>query len=295
MKNTVESEKLVSTAWLEKGLVDPSIRIVEVSDMRKPRVYFETHIPGAVYWPWQECLWHTTDREFVPPQDFAELMERSGIRHDTTIILYSNLAQFATYAFWICAMRGHYNAKILNGGRNLWVNEGRPMTQEIPQIKQTEYPIRPIDESSRIGRKEVLAGLNNPDRVLLDLRTREEFIGERVSPKINLFEVDSGAYRKGHIPGSQHLFWEEFFNEDWTYKLLEELQSAFDKRGATSDKEIITSCRLSHRASMGWFVAKHLLGYRRVKAYDGSWTEWGNIVGYPIVNESLEKRSKTES
>jgi len=295
MINTVQSEKLVSTAWLEESLDDPSIRIVEVSDMRDPRVYFEAHLPGAVYWPWQDSLWHPTDREFVSPTDFAKLMERSGIEHDTTIILYSNLAQFSTYAFWICSMRAHYNAKILNGGRGLWVNEDRPMTQEIPQIKPMKYTVRAIDETSRIGRKDVLAGLNNPDRVLLDLRTVEEFVGERVSPKIAIFKVDSGAYRKGHIPGAQHLFWEEFFNENGTYKTLEELQGTFDKRGATSGKEIITSCRLSHRASMGWFVAKHLLGYRRVKAYDGSWTEWGNIVGYPIVNESLEKGPKTES
>ena len=289
MEKTIESEKLATTAWLAENLDNPSIRIVEVSDMRDPKLYFEGHIPGAVYWPWQESLWHPTDREFVSPEDFSKLMGKSGIGHDTTIIFYSNSPQFSTYAFWICTMRGHSNAKILNGGRLLWTNENRPITQQIPKIIPLSYPIREIEERCKIGRRGVLAGLNNPDRVLLDLRSKEEYVGERVSPKIKLFEeVDFGAYRKGHIPGAKHLFYGEFFNEDGTYKMLEELQEAFDKHGATIDKKIITYCRLSHRASMGWFVAEHLLGYSQVRVYDGSWTEWGNIVGYPIVNETLK-------
>jgi thiosulfate/3-mercaptopyruvate sulfurtransferase len=289
MAKTIQSAKLVTTTWLEENLESPSIRIVEVSDMRDPRIYFEGHIPGAVYWPWQESLWHPTDREFVSPEDFPNLMGKSGIGHDTTIIFYSHSPQFSTYAFWICTMRGHSNTKILNGGRPLWIRENKSMTKELPKIEPVGYPMREIDERWKIGRKEVLAGLDNPDRVLLDLRSREEYVGERVSPKIKVFEdVDFGAYRKGHVPGAKHLFYGEFFNEDGTYKTLEELQESFDTRGATRDKEIVTYCRLSHRASMGWFVAVHLLGYSNVKIYDGSWTEWGNIVGYPIVNESLK-------
>ncbi len=289
MKKPIQSEKLVPTTWLEENLNNPSIRIVEVSDMRDPKVYFEGHIPGAIYWPWQESLWHPTDREFVSPEDLSKLMGKSGIRDDTTIIFYSNSPQFSTYAFWICTMRGHSSAKILNGGRPLWASENRPITEVIPGIEPVSYPAREIDEKSKIGRREVLAGLDNPHRVLLDLRAREEYVGERVSPKIKAFEeVDFGAYRKGHIPGAKHLYYGEFFNEDGTYKTLEELQESFDSRGATRDREIVTYCRLSHRASMGWFVAVYLLGYTNVKVYDGSWTEWGNIVGYPIVNESLK-------
>ncbi len=280
-----KTEKLVSTHRLTENVDNPSIRIIEVSDMKNPKAYFEGHIPGAIYWPWKETLWDPTMREFISPKAFSNLMEKSGIAHETTIIFYSNACQFAHYAFWVCTMRSHSKAKILHGNRTLWIKEKRPMKTDIPKIKATSYPIRSIDESSRIGRDGILAGLNNLDRVLLDVRTPEEFMGERVSPKWT--EFDYGAEKKGHIPGAKHLYYGEFINKDEIFKPVNELRESFYSRGATPEKEIVLYCRLSHRASMGWFIARYILGYSRVKVYDGSWTEWGSVVGLPIVNESL--------
>ena len=193
-----KTEKLVSTHWLAENLDNSSIQIIEVSDMKNPKAYFEGHIPGAIYWPWKETLWDPTMREFISPKDFSILMEKSGIAPKTTIIFYSNACQFAHYAFWVCSMRGHSKAKILHGNRTLWMKEKRSMKTDIPQMKSTSYPIRAIDESSRIGRDGILAGLNNLDRVLLDVRTPEEFMGERVSPKWS--EVDYGAEKKRSHP-----------------------------------------------------------------------------------------------
>lgn len=290
MSLTIESDYLVSSDWLAEKLDNPDIRIVEVSDMRNPRAYWEKgHLPGAVYWNWEENLWHPTSRDFLSQEAFARLMEQSGISPETTIIFYSHFIQFASYGCWVSSMRGHTKAKLLNGNRALWQKENRPMTREVPTFDGATYPLQPQDESSRIGREEVLAGLNDPDRVILDLRTPEEYSGQRSSPDIPMFKVDSGAYRKGHIPGAQHMFWEEFFNEDKTFRPLEDLKQAVAQRGATQEKGVVSYCRLGHRGSMGWFVTKKLLGFPKVRVYDGSWVEWGNIVGYPIENESLKK------
>lgn len=288
MENRADSEHLASTDWVTANLDNPDIRIVEVSDLKIPDVYAAGHIPGAIHWPWQETLWHPTMRDFVSPQDFAELMQKSGIRHDTTIVLYSNSIQFATYAFWICTMRGHVNMKIFNGNRNRWINEGRSLTRDVPEIKAVKYPVRATNESCRVGRDGVLSGLNNSERLLLDMRTPEEYNGERVSPK--WFKVDHGAVRKGHIPGAKHLFYMKLLNEDESFKPIDKLRKSYQEIGVLPDKELVFYCRLSHRGSMGWFVARYLLGYPRAKVYDGSWTEWGSIVGMPIINESLGKQ-----
>ena len=175
---------------------------------------------------------------------------------------------------------------MLHGKReDVWGKE-RPLTKEIPAPKPATYAVRPSDESSRIGRQEILEGLDNPDRVLLDLRTPEEFLGERVSPV--WFEFDYGAVRKGRIPGARHLFYMELLKEDETFKPLNHIQETFEKAGATPDKEIVCYCRLSHRATLGWFVAKYLLEYPRVRVYDGSWTEWGSLMDVPIANKTPE-------
>ena len=287
MKATSAKNILVNPAWIAENLDNPLIRIVEVSDMKEPDSYFSGHIPRAVFWPWMESLWHRTSRDIIPPEDFAALLEKSGITHDTTIALYSNQIQFACYAFRVCMMRGHSKVQILNGKREVWINENRSMTREVPQISPSSYPVRPPDESSRIRWEEIVKGLDRPDRVIVDLRTPEEFRGQRVSPP--WFEYDHGAVRKGHIPGAKHLFYAALLNEDETLKPLDSIREAFFKIGATPEKDIITYCRLSHRGSMGWFILKYLLGYPRVRVYDGSWTEWGSMVGVPIVNETMKR------
>lgn len=278
MSNYVHPEMLVSAEWLLENLDNPDIRIVEVSALGEP-TYGDGHIRNAIYWPWKETLWDRTNREFLSPSDFATLMSRSGITPETTIIFYSDRIQFATYALWTCILRGHTNAKILNGSRKHWIESGYPMTTDVLEPSPSSYPLRPPNETGRISRDGVLAGLGDPNRVLLDGRTPEEYNGERVKPAPSF---DHGAERKGRIPGAKHLFYKELLNDDETLKPVDELRQAFEARGATADKDIVAYCRLSHRASFLWFVGYFLLGYPRIRSYDGSWTEWGSMVGMPV-------------
>ncbi|OGO17304.1 MAG: hypothetical protein A2Z14_17380 [Chloroflexi bacterium RBG_16_48_8] len=283
MGSYAHPEMVVTTDWLADHLEDPSIRIIEVSSLGE-LTYPDGHIPGAVHWPWRESLWDQKMREFVLPSDFAQSLSRSGVSPETTIIFYSDRCQFGTYALWTCLLRGHTHVKVLDGSRTRWVQDGLPMTTEVPRITPGNYPIRAPNETWRISRDGVLAGLGNPDRVILDGRTPEEYKGLRVKPEPGF---DHGAERKGHIPGAKHLFYDELVNEDETWRPVEELRKAYEARGATPDKDIVTYCRLSHRATFLWFTAYFLLGYPRVRSYDGSWTEWGSMVGMPIENPSL--------
>ena len=278
MSSYAHPEMLVTTDWLTDHLDDPGVRVIEVEAMG-PSPYPVGHIPRALNWPWKESLWDGARREFVSPADFAQLMSRSGITPETTLVMYSEDIQFATYALWTCILRGHYQVKLLNGGRTKWMQEGRPLTTEVPKITITDYPVRSPDESGRLGREGVLTGLGNPDRVLLDVRSPEEYRGERVMPPP---DFDHGAERKGRIPGAQHLYYRDLLNDDDTFKSAELLRAAFEAREATPDKDVVVYCRLSHRATLVWFAACYLLGYPRVRSYDGSWTEWGSMVGMPI-------------
>ena len=278
MNSYAHPEMLVTTEWLAAHLDDPAIRLIEVGALGPP-TYGDGHIPGALHWPWKESLWDRARREFVLPPDFASLLSRSGVTPETTIIFYSDRCQFATYALWTCLLRGHTRVKVLDGSRTRWVKQGCPMTIELPLITPTDYPLCIPDESGRISRDGVLAGLDNPARVLLDARTPEEYQGERVKPGPGF---DHGAERKGHIPGARHLFYRELLNDDESFKPADQLRQSFEARGATPDKELVTYCRLSHRATLLWFTARYLLGYPRVRSYDGSWTEWGSMVGMPV-------------
>jgi thiosulfate/3-mercaptopyruvate sulfurtransferase len=278
MSSYVHPDMLVTTEWLAAHLDDPGIRVIEVGALGPP-TYGDGHIPGALHWPWKESLWDQARREFVLPPDFASLLSRSGVAPETTIVFYSDRCQFATYALWTCLLRGHTRVKVLDGSRTRWVQQDRPMTTELPLVLLTDYPMRVPDESGRISRDGVLAGLDNPDRVLLDARTPEEYRGERVKPAPGF---DHGAERKGRIPGARHLFYRELLNGDESFKPADQLRQTFEARGATPDKDLVIYCRLSHRATLVWFTARYLLGYPRVRSYDGSWTEWGSMVGMPI-------------
>ncbi|MBI4640726.1 MAG: sulfurtransferase [Candidatus Tectomicrobia bacterium] len=279
MPDSFHPDVLVEPDWLINHLDDPTLRIVEIGAMGPSPYYDDGHIPGAIYWPWKESLWDERQREFVSPANFAALMSRSGVLPETTLLFYSSACQFATYALWTCVLRGHTNVKILNGSRKRWGQEGRPLTKDLPNVVPTTYPLRAPDESGRIRREGILAGLFNPDRILLDVRAPEEYLGERVSPGTGF---DHGAERKGRIPGARHLFFRELLNNDDTFKSADELRAAFASREATPEKEVVVYCRLSHRASLAWFAARCLLEYPRVRSYDGSWTEWGSMVGMPI-------------
>ena len=271
-------EWLISTAWLAKHLADPDLRIVEIGAMG-PAPYPEGHIPGAIFWPWKESLWAPDRREFLSPANFAALMGRSGVLPTTTLVFYSEELQFATYALWVCLLRGHRKVRLLDGGRARWVAAGYPLTAALPAITPVTYPVTAADESGRISRDAVLAGLDDPDRVLLDARSPEEYRGERVMPGDGF---DHGAERTGRIPGARHLYYRELLNADETFRPPDELRALFSSRGADPDRDLVVYCRLSHRATLVWFAARLLLEYPRVRSYDGSWTEWGSMVGMPI-------------
>jgi thiosulfate/3-mercaptopyruvate sulfurtransferase len=282
MNGTEASEQpLVSCNWLAHHLHDPGIRIIEVSSGSDDAAYREGHIPGAVWWYWKEALWHPTDREFATPEAMARRLERIGVSPQTTIVLYGDPVQYGTYAFWVLSMTGHPDIRLLNGGGQRWRAKGRPLSREVPSFTATAYSAGKADFSSRVGRDAIRTRLGQPGRVLLDARSTEEYQGERVSPPSGL---DHGAERRGRIPGAKHLFFRQLLNEDDTFIPSDALRPLFTLAGATPDPavEVVVYCRLSHRATLAWFAMRHLLGYQNVRVYDGSWTEWGSIVGFPI-------------
>ena len=278
--------ELVSCHWLAGHLEDPDVRIIEVSSRHDDTSYRAGHIPGAVWWSWKEALWHPTDRELITPEQLAERLGALGVSPQTTLVVYGDPVQFGTYAFWVVSMAGHRDLRLLNGGRKRWTAEGRPLSQDVPVFSPVTYPPGTADVSSRVGRDDVLARLSQPGRILLDLRSPEEYRGERVSPPSGevRFDLDHGAERAGRIPGAVHLFFRELVNEDDTFLSPEEIWRILRRVNITpnSGREIVTYCRLSHRATIAWFAMKYLLGLGNVQVYDGSWTEWGSIVGFPI-------------
>jgi thiosulfate/3-mercaptopyruvate sulfurtransferase len=270
---------LVSPAWLADRLGSPELRVIEVSSVPDDAAYRAGHIPGAVWWYWKAALWHDTDREFPTPESMATRLGRIGVTPDTTLVLYGDPVQYGAYAFWVLSMYGHRDLRLLDGAKTRWAADRRPLVTEISNPAPSRYPARPVNGSGRVGRDDVRAGLDRPGRLLLDARSPEEYRGERVMP---LPFFDHGAERTGRIPGAVHLYFRELLNEDDTFKGEEELRLALTARGATPNRDIVAYCRLSHRAALVWFAMRYLLGYRNVRVYDGSWTEWGSIVGFPV-------------
>ncbi len=212
---------LVTTSWLEEHLEDPEVRILEVSSADDDTKYKEGHIPGAAWWYWKDLCWHEADREFLTPEEMADRLGRIGIAPDTTLVLYGDPVQFGTYAFWALTMSGHAELRLLDGARTKWMNEGRPLSKEIPSDAPAPYTPGRGDSSMRVGRDDVRAKLGQPGRMLLDVRSPKEFSGERVKPPP---DFDHGAERKGRIPGAVHLFYRNIVNEDDTYKTPGELR-----------------------------------------------------------------------
>lgn len=273
---------LVSTQWLEDRLDDPTVAVFEVSiDPISSAAYPSGHIPGAQFIYWKDLLWHETDRQFVTPEALAVRLGALGIGEATTIALVGDPYQFAAYTYWVMAMAGQEQRCVLvDGGRKAWLAEDRPLTTDV--IAPSPQSIQPgeSDMSSRVGRDEVLAGLGGGGPVLVDMRSPEEYRGDRVSPSWKPF--DHGAERGGHIPGAQHLFFEELQTEAGTLLEPDLLAQRFDAAGATEDTDVVTYCRLSHRGSFAWFILTRILHRSNVRVYDGSWTEWGSIVGFPV-------------
>lgn len=278
---------LVSPEWLGAHLDDPDVAVVEVSFYPpQTAAWFDGHIPGSLYVWWKDFCWADDERQFPAPEVMAVRLGDLGVGDDSTLVLVGDPIQFATYAYWVLAMCGfEHLAVVLDGGHLAWESAGRSLTHAPPPPPVRHRPTpgdRAID--ARIGRDDVLAGLDDDGRTLVDLRSVEEFEGERVAPLTAPF--DHGAERKGHIPGARHLLHERLLAPDGRFLDEGAIRAAFAGVGVGADGEVVTYCRLSHRASLAWFALTRLAGRHDVRVYDGSWTEWGSMVGMPIERSS---------
>ena len=273
-------EVLVSADWVQAHLDDPKVRIVESDE--DVLLYDMEHIPGAVKIDWQGDLQDQLIRDYINAERFAELCSRSGIANDTTVVFYGDKSNWwACYAFWAFQLFGHGDCRILNGGRKLWLDQGRPTTRETPAYPATRYVVKGGDEAAiRAFRDDVVIHLQS-QLPLIDVRSPKEFTGE----KLHMEDYpQEGALRGGHIPGARNVPWSRAVNEDGTFKSVEELRSIFEEEiGLKPSDDVIAYCRIGERSSLTWFVLRYLLGYAQVRNYDGSWTEWGNLVRAPIA------------
>ena len=275
------SPKLVSPSWLLERLDDPAITVLEISSDPEAKAYLKGHVPGAIFSFWKDLLWHETDREFVSSSELSSRLGEIGVSTDSTLVICGDPVQYGTYALWVMTMAGVKDVRILDGSRTRWINDGNPLDTEGLSREPIDNGSLDPSIATRIGRDEVLQKINNPDTVLLDVRSPEEYRGERVSPPGGF---DHGAERKGRIPGAVHLFFRELLNDDDTFISKEKLERKFSEVGVkkSSGKDIVSYCRLSHRATLSWFAMSEILGIEKAQIYDGSWTEWGSIVGFPI-------------
>ena len=281
--DVAERGPLVSTRWLADHLDDAAVVILEVSiDPPDKAAYRAGHIPGSHFVYWKDLLWHDTDREFPSPEVLAERLRAFGVGQDTTIAFVGDPFQFAAYAYWVSTMSGQeQRCRIVDGGRRAWVAEQRPLTTEVTAPAGLgDLTPGAADSSPRIGRDAIRAGLGPDGPLLIDMRSPEEYRGERVSPPWLAF--DHGAERGGHIPGAHNLYIDNLLTDIGTLLPPDELRERFEEVGVGQATDIVTYCRLSHRGSLAWFVLTRLLGESNVRVYDGSWTEWGSIVGFPI-------------
>jgi thiosulfate/3-mercaptopyruvate sulfurtransferase len=272
----LDAAALVGTDWVARHLADPGVRIVEVDV--DTRAYDEGHVPGAIGWNWTTQLCDTLRRDIIPREQFEALMSGSGITPGSTVVLYGdNNNWFAAWAFWQLEMYGHRDIRIMNGGRKKWLDEGRPLSRVVGEVTPTAYRAASPDPSLRAFLPEVLAAAE-AGAALVDVRSPQEFSGEILAPP----GLAEGCQRGGHIPGAINIPWAKACNDDGTFRSREELDTLYRGVGVTPDRAVITYCRIGERSSHSWFVLRHLLGYPAVKNYDGSWTEWGNLVGAAI-------------
>ncbi|GAA4243822.1 sulfurtransferase [Dactylosporangium darangshiense] len=273
-------DRLVTTAWLAEHLDDPGLVVVESDE--DVLLYGTGHIPGAVKVDWHTELNDQVTRDYLDAEGFAALCSAKGIGPDDTIVFYGdNFNWWATYALWVFTLFGHRDLRILDGGRAKWVAEGRPMTRDVPAREATKYPVvERVDAPIRAFREDVLAHIK-ADRPLVDVRSPGEYSGELLHMPDYPQE---GALRGGHIPGAVSKPWKQAARDDGTFKPADELRRIYaDELGLALSDDIVAYCRIGERSSHTWFVLTHLLGYQRVRNYDGSWTEWGNLVRVPVV------------
>jgi len=269
---------LVTTDWLADHLNDESVVIAEADE--NPDLYDEGHILGAVKLHWQDDLQDPVERDLVEKPTFERLMGERGISNDTTVVLYGDRNNwFAAYAYWYLKIYGHEDVRLLDGGRQKWTDEGRELTAETPQAEQADYSASDRDESIRTYRDAVKEAIGEQTKALVDVRSPQEFAGDLIAPPG--YEQE-GAQRAGHIPTAASIPWATAVRDDGTFKSADELRELYESKGITPEKEVTAYCRIGERSAHTWFVLQELLGYEKVKNYDGSWTEWGNLVDVPI-------------
>jgi thiosulfate/3-mercaptopyruvate sulfurtransferase len=268
---------LVEADWLQEHLNDENIRIVEVDE--NPALYADAHIPGAIGFDWKQDLQDPVRRDFLGPREFGELFGSHGVSNDHTIVLYGDRNNwFAAYTYWYLRYYGHDKVLLLNGPREKWIADGRPTSSDVPSHPPASFAAQAGDERIRARRDEVLAAIDGPTK-LVDVRSPAEFAGEIISPQG--YEQE-GAQRAGHIPGAASIPWAQAVREDGTFKSADELRELYGGKGVLNGDEIIAYCRIGERSAHTWFVLHELLGRDDVKNYDGSWTEWGSLVGVPV-------------
>jgi len=271
---------LVDTETVSKNLSNKSFKIVEV-DYDPENAYRQGHLQGASLIWWKRDINDPITRDIISKSQFEDLLSRNGITTQSEVILYGDFNNwFAAFVFWIFKYYGHENVKIMNGGRKKWEIENKPYTKDEPQIQKTNYVAQPPNEGLRAYLFDVRRALDKKDTVLVDVRSPKEFSGEVTAPAEYPMEH---AQRGGHIPNANNIPWASAVNDaDGTFKSVEELKKVYESKGITPDKDVICYCRIGERSSHTWFVLKYLLGYPQVRNYDGSWTEWGNMIGNPI-------------
>jgi thiosulfate/3-mercaptopyruvate sulfurtransferase len=268
---------LVTTDWVEKHRNDGNVAIVEVDV--DTAAYDEGHITGAVGWNWKTQLADQGRRDILGLAEFERLMGESGIDNHTTVVLYGdNNNWFAAWAFWQLRIYGHEDVRLLNGGRKKWIAEGRELAKGVTQPPRKSYKSTSLNPELRALLPQVKAAVKSKGSAIVDVRSVDEFTGKLLAPE----GLPETCQRGGHVPGAKCIPWATTCRDDGTFKSAEELRTIYTTKGITPDKEVIAYCRIGERSSHSWFVLKHLLGYPNVKNYDGSWTEWGNLVGVPI-------------
>ena len=282
IRENQETKALVDPAWVAAHSNDRNVCLIEVAGLGQENLqaYKAGHVPGAHPWKWKDMLWETHMRDFPSPEEFARRLGAAGIDNDTTVVFYGEGVQFGIYAWWVFRYCGHKNVRILDGARYRWGEEGRPLVTNVPPPRPAKKynPVARV-ENMRILRDDVLKSLGQPRTLLLDGRSPEEYRGERVGATGG---PDAGAMCYGRIPGAQHLFFDDLLTGNKSLRSRNELKSLVEACGVKSGKDVIVYCRLSHRATVLYFALTQIVGLKRVKVYDGSWTEWGNVVGLPI-------------
>jgi thiosulfate/3-mercaptopyruvate sulfurtransferase len=277
MAEYAHPEALVSTAWTADHASDANVRVVEVDVDTK--AYDEGHVPGAIAWAWNTQLCDTVRRDILSKAQFEELMSSSGVTPDTTLVIYGdNNNWFAAWALWQAKIYGHRDVRLMNGGRKKWLAEGRELSTEVPKPARSSYQAKDSDLSLRAFLPQVEEALSKRVAAMVDVRSPQEFTGEILAPP----GLPETCQRGGHIPGARSIPWGKACNDDGTFKSADDLRQLYGGEGIDGSQPVIAYCRIGERSSHTWFVLKYLLGYDRVTNYDGSWTEWGNLVGAPV-------------